>query len=56
MRNPFDVLASQVNFYMTATQSKELVNKPHLEEPEWYDYFIRELTKMFKTFITTIMK
>ena len=56
VRNPFDTLASQVTFYMTKTQSKEMVNKPHLEEPEWYDRYIRYSVKGFKKFQDCIMK
>ena len=41
VRNPFDVILSTINFLNSMTHGKELENKPWIEEPEMFDYWVR---------------
>ena len=45
VRNPFDVLISFMNFFSTFSHSKDIENKPELENPEFFDYFMRFTVK-----------
>lgn len=55
-RNPFDILASKVNFFVSMTHSKSIVNDLPKEDPEFFDAFFREALAEIKDYMEDMMQ
>lgn len=56
VRNPFDVIISLTNFLNLFSHAKEMENRPEVDDPEFFDQWVKFTVNMFKEFQEQLFK